>query len=450
MAQALRERLKQLAGELEIRSGPKLYQAAKRRGVGDVTQALAAEAVRGDVARQVLAAPFRSTGKSAAEGPNERLQVDLMDMSQNARTESGNKYAVMLADVYTRESRAFAIQEKTPQVVNAVLRPMLENLTNGRKDYSITSDGGGEFARIGEILPAEAVHRQKQAANDISVLDRQMQTIKRDLAAVAARMGGDWDTRLSKVIQAYNARDHEAVFGPPEDVELVPEQEFYVLKANADKFAQNRAQSHRQMASIRESETIRPPVDRGGRSFNPSYGDPVAIRSVTSGYVTTANGDRYVTKTVQAVPRDSIAAVGRLTDPALARRQRLQPDADRLEEYLIQSGPMRFSELERQIRVNRALPSVKRALTRARMTLRSFLRAFPQVFQVTRGMVSPVNDPEDQVAEEPLQAQIAEGPPRAQVAEEPPQATAAAEPAQTATRTPFMKFLDQSRERSSK
>ena len=65
-----------------------------------------------------------------------------------------------------------------------------------------------------------------------------------------------------------------------------------MLKANADKFMANRAQSQRRMSEVKESKTIRAPVDRRGRSFNPSYGDPQKVRSVRSDFVTTTGGRR--------------------------------------------------------------------------------------------------------------------------------------------------------------
>ena len=49
------------------------------------------------MARQVLAPKPRSLGKSAAEGPNERLRADLIDFSQNTR--SRNKYGLVVTDV---------------------------------------------------------------------------------------------------------------------------------------------------------------------------------------------------------------------------------------------------------------------------------------------------------------------------------------------------------------
>ena len=135
-------------------------------------------------------------------------------------------------------------------------------------------------------------------------------------------------------------------------------------------------------------------MDPGGRSFNPSYGDPVKVRWVESDFVTTTGGKQFATKTVQAVPEGSTKAVGRLTDPTFVRQNRLQPDADRLEAFLIEGGgSMRVGDLERQIRTNLVLPSLKRALTRARMTLRGFLRVYPRMFSVSRGTVSVVSAP---------------------------------------------------------
>ena len=73
--------LKDLAKELRIRSPAKLLQAARGRVPG-ANSRLAALALEDSVSKQVLAPAYRSTGKSAAEGPNERIQADLIDFSQ--------------------------------------------------------------------------------------------------------------------------------------------------------------------------------------------------------------------------------------------------------------------------------------------------------------------------------------------------------------------------------
>ena len=78
------EALRDLADDFNVRDPRKLYRLARQRDL-DVTQAMAFEALKADVGRQVQAPRPRALGKSAAEGPNDRLQADLIDFSQNTR-----------------------------------------------------------------------------------------------------------------------------------------------------------------------------------------------------------------------------------------------------------------------------------------------------------------------------------------------------------------------------
>jgi hypothetical protein len=80
----------------------KFYQLAQSQGAR-VTQAQAVAALRTDIGRQLFAPKPRSLGKSAAEGPNPRLQADLIDFSQNTKSKDGNKYALQISDIYTRQ-----------------------------------------------------------------------------------------------------------------------------------------------------------------------------------------------------------------------------------------------------------------------------------------------------------------------------------------------------------
>ena len=65
---------------------------------------MAFEALKADVGRQVQAPRPRVLGKSAAEGPNDRLQADLIDFSQNTRGKT--KYGLVVMDVFTRGTSA--------------------------------------------------------------------------------------------------------------------------------------------------------------------------------------------------------------------------------------------------------------------------------------------------------------------------------------------------------
>ena len=68
---------RQLAADFSVRDVRKLHQLARREFPDrpGMTYARAARALRDDVARQILAPKPRSLGKSAAEGPNDRLHA---------------------------------------------------------------------------------------------------------------------------------------------------------------------------------------------------------------------------------------------------------------------------------------------------------------------------------------------------------------------------------------
>ena len=152
--------LKDLARELRIRSPAKLLQAAMGRVPG-ANSRLAALALEDSVSKQVLAPAYRSMGKSAAEAPGAILETDLLDFSQNTRN-TKEKYALILADVYTRRARAVPLLNKKPETVNAAMQESLPTLVGDKKDFAITSDRGKEFSKLEEGgIPAEAVHREK-------------------------------------------------------------------------------------------------------------------------------------------------------------------------------------------------------------------------------------------------------------------------------------------------
>ena len=74
------EALRDLADDFNVRDPRKLCQLARQRNL-DVTQAMAFEALKADVGRQVQAPRPRALGKSAAEGPNDRLHSSAVTLS---------------------------------------------------------------------------------------------------------------------------------------------------------------------------------------------------------------------------------------------------------------------------------------------------------------------------------------------------------------------------------
>ena len=93
----------------------------------------------------------------------------------------------------------------------------------------ITTDKGKEFSKVDAAIRPEGVQRLKEGINDIAVVDRAIQTLKKDISSLISRKGGHWDDVLQEAITAYNQRPHEAVFGAPEDVDKGGIQDFLVL-----------------------------------------------------------------------------------------------------------------------------------------------------------------------------------------------------------------------------
>ena len=191
---------------------------AGRRGLARSVEA-AKRALDTDAAKQVLAPRQRSVGKSAAEKPNERLQADLIDFSKNARAGSGNRFGLVVTDVFTREVETRPLRTKNPEEVGGAVASAVQELA-GSKNVVLSTDAGREFSGVEGSLAEGAVHRVKDPSdkNALAVVDRSIQTLKGDLATSAARRGGDWDKGLEKAENAYNNRYHSAVFVAPTEV----------------------------------------------------------------------------------------------------------------------------------------------------------------------------------------------------------------------------------------
>ena len=207
-----------------------------------------------------------------------------------------------------------------------------KELTGDDKNFVVTTDLGNEFATLDRELP-EAVHRTKRPKdrNAIAVVDRGIQTLKKDLATRVARKGGGWSQHLEQVADAYNARPHETAHAAPEDVEKQPATEFRVLQDNADRFQHNKDLTERRIKAIEDAGAFRAPTN-AARTSTPEYGDVQQLAAVDSMTVRGTEGRETLLKLALPAPQGSGNAAGRLT-------RRGRPAAVRqLDEFL---GPPR-------------------------------------------------------------------------------------------------------------
>ena len=131
------------------------------------------------------------------------------------------------------------------------------------------------------------------------MIDRAIQTLKKDLAGKVARDGGGWAEHVGEVTEAYNARPHQAVTVAPEDVETKPAATFRVLRDNAEKFEHNKNLTEGRQRRLEEAGAFRAPTN-AARSFQPQYGAVRELAGYDSMTVQATDGSETLLK--QALP----------------------------------------------------------------------------------------------------------------------------------------------------
>ena len=300
------EELRRLDKELFSPGVEKLVIAAKRRGI-NLTKAEVQEFAETRRAIEPLRLPQRFKGKSAAEGPNARWQVDLAEMPLALN----KKYFLMATDVFSRMAYTESCQNKTgPEVVRA-FRAILARAN--AKPAILTSDAGMEFRRDFEAMCTEEgiIHRTKRVedTNAIAVVDRAMSSIKLDLRKGKQLQRGQWPTLLQGVTRAYNARYHETVHDAPKDVVENPDVHFMVLQDNADKMKHNNDMETKRAMAVASTGWYRPRKPLGNvykrRIGEVRYDQAVKLHGLRAGVLFDARGREELLKQVLPVRRQN-------------------------------------------------------------------------------------------------------------------------------------------------
>jgi hypothetical protein len=157
------------------------------------------------------------------------------------------------------------------------------------------------------LEPLDIVHREKQGRNDISIVDRAMQTIKIRLGAARANQGGTWSKSLKQVVDGHNATPHSSVHGPPETAAESNVQHFMILQDQARNFQRNNELTKLRKSRVEEAGAFREVIADGGRSFKPRYGPVRKLKEVEKGglNVIDEKGNKALLKRVLAVSPES-------------------------------------------------------------------------------------------------------------------------------------------------
>ena len=387
-------RLAALAQRLGTPGAGKLHREARRRGIR-VTQEEVRNFVRSRGQKQLFRRLPASGGRSAAESPKMRYQMDLIDMKHSPSL--GNSVILVLINVFSRKGFAIAVKDKTPQAVASGLTQLLFEV--GHTPVVIFTDKGGEWAgRVQTILEmANVVHRVKSDKDDLNalgVIDRFIQSLKTRLAESLAETPGEWAERLREVMAQYNATPHATLHDePPNEAHTADNKvlRFMLHQDNARKLRHNQDLLESRTTALEETGTFRRPLaglTKFRRGFQASYGPVERVESITGSLVKpTGDGLAIDIKRVQAVPADTTPAqpgfaMGEAR--AEARRSRVAVIAERLVEWLgdeeksMQAAAAHLKRELGQQEYDRLLASVRAN------SLSVVVQLFPDMLQQTR------------------------------------------------------------------
>jgi len=386
------ERLAALSKELGTPGLEKLYKAARSRNV-PVTRQQIKEFLATKGEAQVFRPLPRSTGKSVAEGPGTRYQMDLVDMSNSPS--QGMSYILCLVDVFTRQLWTAGVTSKTPYRVANALRPMLNTLPKPAE--VIFSDQGMEFVgTVAKLLEEKGIvhttRDSKYDVNALSVIDRTIQNFKLRLAKRIAADGGEWGDpgMLKTITDGYNTTDHSAVHGEPKDVATNPTQQFLTLQDNATKSTHNQELLEKRKKTLERSMAFRRPkaLDKTfKRGFRATYGN-VEKATKIDGSTVQARGGSIDIKRVQSVNADSS-----FVDPTFAswserderKREKVLEMIERIQQRL-GNGELSMVRLAAFLKKEFGEERYRGLLDTVRVNnLADVLRLFPGAVELTSG-----------------------------------------------------------------
>ena len=276
--------------------------------------------VRSKQERQVFQKAPPSGGKSAPMGRMQTLYADLIDLFAFGSTE---KAILVVLDGFTRKVALQAVVSKKNQTVATAFEKALVRLQGFRRPWrrrenadgipkTLSTDTGNEWrASFQDALERrDIVHKLKRSKDCISLIDRAIQTLKKQLFRRLAKRGDtQWGDLVADVERAYNNTPHSGLFGDtPNDAASKTETgdvlSFMQLQKTAQALRHNDEIERKREQTLRAEGAFRPAVRVPfGRSYKPRWGPKMDIANVSRGQVETENGELFPTNNVLPVPR---------------------------------------------------------------------------------------------------------------------------------------------------
>jgi len=234
--------------------------------------------------------------------------------------------------VFDRKAHAVTLATKSNEAVMSGMRQLLRKMGGDMKGGMLSSDMGREFfnddfQRLLKTHDLAWKSKGNGEPNAIAVLDRCIQTLRRDVTSrMMEESGKTWNQVLGASIVAYNKSIHGTMRDAPNDVGKEPILQFLQISDNAKKYRHNDAIAKRRAAKVKDAGAFRRPkkAKAFGRGFEAKWNEKQELETVQDGTLLKATDDPRLidVKSTLPVPVATDTRAERTARPGAMDRKR--------------------------------------------------------------------------------------------------------------------------------
>ena len=294
----MNEELEKVYEESFYPSAEKFYKICKRLKM-TITLSQIKQFIETRTTAQLFKKKARRKGHIIAFAPEERIQMDIIVMDKFGQTNSGNKYILLLIDVFTRKGFAFPMKTKGIKDTSEVLSTFCKTyftpkIINCDNDSSFL---GKQFNKVIDDNKIELIENDVGDHNALGIIDRFVQTIKNTIYKyMKTKNTTNWISSLDNIIESYNKTPHSSI------IDIIPNEadttsnERNIFEINLHKMKETASKP----TNFEIGDKVRLEVKKdklNNRSYAQNYSDKVyEITNVTDKYIYLKDHDKRVPK----------------------------------------------------------------------------------------------------------------------------------------------------------
>jgi transposase InsO family protein len=273
-------------------SAGKLYEIAKREGI-KTTHKQIKEFLSKQHVSQVFRKDKPKKGFIVAFSPEERVQMDLIDVSKFSQKNKGFSWILLIVDIFTRKVITYLLKKKD---IESIEDALMEYFDEHHPDV-VTSDNESAFKSkiIQKLMLEYDVQHSMVDVGDhkaLGVIDRAVQTIKNAIYKyMKDKNTTSYHEELPRIVEAYNDTPNDGILGltPNEASQKNNVVELQIL--NHKKARVNA--SNRGTFAVGDTVRIRNRKTAFARSYDETYSDEVfTISALEERYAVLDDGQR--------------------------------------------------------------------------------------------------------------------------------------------------------------